>query len=210
MNRWREGVQAYLASISFSDTMLGLVLDALEQSGRSDNTIIVLWSDHGFHLGDHGMFCKHSNYEQAVRSPLIFSAPDQKTKGVTTESPSEFVDIFPTLCELAGIRIPARVEGLSLVPILDDPNAIVRESAMEQYPRKNMMGYTLRDTRYRYIKWVKKNTQGSGYSTVVATELYDYTMDPLETVNQAANPEYAAVIEKFEAQFRARKVAQTE
>ena len=127
---------------------------------------------------------------------------------MTTESPSEFVDIFPTLCELARIHIPARVEGLSLVPILDDPNAIVRKSAMEQYPRKNMMGYTLRDTRYRYIKWVKKNTQGRGYSTVVATELYDYTMDPLETVNQAANPEYAAVIEKFEAQFRARKVAQ--
>lgn len=204
----REIIHGYRACVSYIDAQVGLVLDKLKELGLEKNTIIVFWGDHGFHLGDHGMFCKHSNYEQAVRSPLIFVAPDQKTKGVTTESPSEFVDIFPTLCELARIRIPARVEGLSLVPILDDPNAIVRKSAMEQYPRKNIMGYTLRDTRYRYIKWVKKNTQGRGYSTVVATELYDYTMDPLETVNQAANPEYAAVIEKFEAQFRARKVAQ--
>jgi arylsulfatase A-like enzyme len=206
----REMIHGYRACVSYIDAQVGLVLSKLKELGLEKNTIIVFWGDHGFHLGDHGMFCKHSNYEQAVRAPLIFAAPSQTMKGMTTESPSEFVDIFPTLCELAGIPIPTRVEGTSLVPILHNPNAIVRESAMEQYPRKNMMGYTLRDKRYRYIKWVKKNTQGEGYGAAVATELYDYAADPLETVNQAANPEYAAVVEKFEVQFRERKVAQEE
>ena len=205
----REMIHGYRACVSYIDAQVGLVLGKLKELGLEENTIIVFWGDHGFHLGDHGMFCKHSNYEQAVRSPLIFSAPGQKAKGVTTESPSEFVDIFPTLCELASIPIPARVEGSSLVPILDNPNAIVRESAMEQYPRNDMMGYTLRDKRYRYVKWVENQyKQGRLHGATVATELYDYQTDPLETVNQAANPEYKAVIEKFEAQFRERGVAQ--
>ena len=206
----RKMIHGYRACVSYIDAQVGLVLGKLKELGLEKNTIIVFWGDHGFHLGDHGMFCKHSNYEQAVRAPLIFAAPSQTMKGMTTESPSELVDIFPTLCELAGIPIPTRVEGTSLVPILHNPNAIVRESAMEQYSRKNIMGYTLRDKRYRYIKWVKKKTQGEVYGAAVATELYDYAADPLETVNQAANPEYAAVVEKFEAQFRERKVAQEE
>jgi arylsulfatase A-like enzyme len=170
----------------------------------------VLWGDHGCHLGDHGMFCKHTNYEQAVRAPLIFAAPNLKTKGEKTQSPTEFVDIFPTLCDLAGLPIPESCEGKSLLPILGNPTAKVREAALEQFPRgKDKMGYTLRDERYRYVKWVKMNYyDGERTGPTVATELYDYEKDPLETVNLASNPEYKKVVEKFEQLFKERGIGQ--
>ena len=156
------------------------------------------------------MFCKHTNYEQAVRAPLILAAPGQQRVATKTESPSEFVDIFPTLCELVGLPIPASVEGRSLVSILEGPEAMVREAALEAYPRKNrMMGYTLRDKRYRYVKWVKMDYYaGERTGPTVATELYDYQIDPLETVNQASNPEYKDVVANFERLYQQRGIAQ--
>ncbi len=206
----REMIHGYRACVSYTDAQIGKVLNKLEELGLADNTIIVLWGDHGWHLGDHGMFCKHTNYEQAVRSPLIFAAPGQKAKGVKSESPSEFVDIFPTLCELAGLPIPGSVEGLSLVPILGNPDAMVHEAALEQYPRNNsLMGYTLRDKRYRYVKWVKMDYYGGERSGPMdANELYDYEKDPLETVNLAGNPEYREVVANFERIFKKRGIAQ--
>jgi arylsulfatase A-like enzyme len=205
-----EMIHGYRACVSYTDALIGKVLDKLDALGLADDTIIVLWGDHGWHLGDHGMFCKHTNYEQAVRSPLILAAPGQKTKGAKTESPSEFVDIFPTLCELAGLPIPGSVEGLSLVSILDDPGAMVHEAALEQYPRdNNKMGYSLRDKRYRYIKWVKMDYYGGERTGPVADrELYDYEKDPLETVNLAGNPEYKDVIANFERILKKRGIAQ--
>lgn len=205
----REMIHGYMASVSYIDVQVGLLLEKLKELGLEKDTIIVLWGDHGWHLGDHGMFCKHTNYEQAVRSPLIFAAPKQMKKGTLTESPSEFVDIFPTLCELAGLPVPETVEGRSLVSILNNPKAMVREAAMEQFPRNDMMGYTLRDKRYRYVKWVKNNYKNGGmHGPTVTTELYDYEKDPLETVNQANNPEYKAVVANFEKLFKERGVAQ--
>lgn len=205
-----EMIHGYRACVSYTDAQIGKVLDKLEALGLAENTIIVLWGDHGWHLGDHGMFCKHTNYEQAVRAPLIFAAPKQKAKGVKTESPSEFVDIFPTLCELAGLPVPECVEGLSLVPVLEDPEAMVHEAALEQYPRNNsLMGYTLRDKRYRYVKWIKVDYYaGERTGPVDATELYDYETDPDETVNLAANPEYKEVIANFERILKKRGIAQ--
>jgi iduronate 2-sulfatase len=186
------------------------LLGHLETLGLADNTIVVLWGDHGWHLGDHGMWCKHTNYEQAVRSPLIFAAPAQKRKGSKTESPSEFVDIFPTLCELSGLPIPGSCEGLSLVPILGNPEAMVREAALEQYPRwPSRMGYTLRSKRYRFVKWVENDYKnGTVTGPTVDAELYDYETDPLETVNLANNPEYKEVVAKFERLFKERGIAQ--
>ena len=205
----REMIHGYRACVSYIDAQVGLLLEQLKELDLEKNTIVVLWGDHGWHLGDHGMFCKHSNYEQAVRSPLIFSAPGQKARGTKTESPSEFVDIFPTLCELAGLPVPGRVEGKSLVPVLDDPEVMVREAAMEQFPRNDMMGYTLRDKRYRYVKWVKNGfKQGGVNGPTVATELYDYEKDPLETVNLAQVDEYKDVVARFEKLFAERGVAQ--
>ena len=182
----------------------------LEQLGLSGNTIIVLWGDHGWHLGDHGMWCKHTNYEQAVRAPLVIAAPGQKAKGMKTVSPTEFVDIFPTLCELIGIPVPESVEGKSLVPVLDDAGARVREAALEQFPRNNRyMGYTLRDERYRYVKWVEIDYYaGQRSGPMNANELYDYEKDPLEKMNLASDPAYAQVVEKFERIFRERGIAQ--
>ena len=206
----REMIHGYRACVSYTDAQIGKVLNKLDELGLADNTIVVLWGDHGWHLGDHGMFCKHTNYEQAVRSPLIFAAPGQKTKGVQTESPSEFVDIFPTLCELAGLPVPEQVQGLSLVSILNDPQAMVHEAALEQYPRNNsLMGYSLRDKRYRYVKWVKMDYYGGErFGPMDANELYDYDKDPLEKINQAGNPEYKDVVANFERILKKRGVAQ--
>jgi len=205
-----ELIHGYRACTSYADAQIGKVLGKLDELGLRDNTIVVLWGDHGWHLGDHGMFCKHSNFEQAVRSPLIIAVPEQKTKGVKTESPSEFTDIFPTLCDLIGVPTPERVEGLSLVPILDDPSAMVHEAALEQYPRwPNKMGYTLRDKRFRYVKWIEiEYRDGERSGPVAGRELYDYENDPLETVNLADNPEYKDVVANFERIFKKRGVAQ--
>jgi arylsulfatase A-like enzyme len=215
-----ELIHGYRASTSYADAQVGKVLDKLEELGLADDTIVVLWGDHGFHLGDHGMFCKHSNFEQAVRSPLVISVgrgawsreigAGSLERGTKTESPSEFVDIFSTLCELIGVPVPESVEGLSLLPILEDPDAMVHEAALEQYPRwPNKMGYTLRDKRYRYVKWIEiEYKDGERSGPVVGRELYDYEKDPLETVNQVDNPEYKDVVANFERIFKKRGIAQ--
>jgi len=209
----REMIHGYRACVSYTDAQIGKVLNKLKALGLEDNTIVVLWGDHGWHLGDHGMFCKHTNYEQAVRSPLVISVGQgagSVERGTKTESPSEFVDIFPTLCELAGLPIPENVEGLSLVSILEDPKAMVHEAALEQYPRNNkLMGYSLRDKRYRYIKWVEMDYYGGErFGPMDANELYDYEKDPLESVNLAANPEYKDVVANFERILKKRGIAQ--
>ncbi len=208
----RNMIHGYRACVSYVDAQIGKVLAKLDELGLSKNTIVVLWGDHGWHLGDHGMFCKHTNYEQAVKAPLIISAgrgAGGMERGAKTVSPSEFVDVFPTLCDLVGLPIPERVEGLSLVPILKNPTATVREASMSQYPRVKLMGYTLRDKRYRYVKWIENGKDHAARTgPVMATELYDYEKDPHETVNQANNPEYQAVVKNFERLFKERGVAQ--
>jgi iduronate 2-sulfatase len=199
-----EMIHGYHACVSYIDAQVGKLMQALEESGEADNTIVVLWGDHGWHLGDHSMWCKHSVYEQAAIAPLIFVSPDQKAKNVKTKTPSEFTDIFPTLCELAGLPVPDNLEGVSLVPVMNDGSASVREISMSQYPRhadgKHLMGYSFRDERYRYTEWREaenKNSKGDG--PVHARELYDYEKDPLETRNLIDDPEYAEVRKTLEA-----------
>jgi arylsulfatase A-like enzyme len=190
---------------------VGKLLDELDRLGIADNTIICLWGDHGWHLGDHGMWCKHSNFEQAVRAPLIISAPS--FAAAKSDSPVGFIDIYPTLCDLAGLPKPAHLQGLSLVPILKNPKASVREAVLSQYPRgsngKPVMGYTLRSDRYRYVKWLQMNYEkGERSGRLIGTELYDYEKDPLETVSQAGNPDYQEVVARFESLFKQMNVAQ--
>ena len=175
-------------------------MDKLDGLGLSENTIIVLWGDHGWHLGDHGMWCKHSNLEQATRAPLIIVAPG-RPGGQQVAGMVESVDVFPTLCDLSGLpRLPV-LQGESLSPLLDDPAASVKEFSVSQYPRRSdVMGYALRTQRYRYVLWMNNNwrsTQTFDDSLVEAIELYDYTVDPLETVNQTHNSEYEKVIENL-------------
>jgi len=155
----KELIHGYYACVSYIDAQVGRLLDELKAQGLDKNTVVVLWGDHGWHLGDHGLWCKHTNFEQATRSPLIFSSPDIPTSG-KTQSPTEFVDIFPTLCELAHVPVPENLDGVSLVPLLKNTKASVKEYAVSQWPRGKTMGYAIRDSRYRYVVWFKgKSTQ---------------------------------------------------
>jgi iduronate 2-sulfatase len=191
--RLRHG---YYAAISYMDAQVGLVLDALEKEGLAENTVVVLWGDHGWQLGEHGLWHKHTNFEVAARAPLIISAPGQKAAGRKSLSLAEFIDIYPTLADLCGLPKPKDVEGVSLKPVLDDAAASVRPVAISQYPRndagKTLMGYSIRDDRWRLILWRDRKD-----NSIHATELYDEVGDPHETVNVAAKAEHAEVIARL-------------
>lgn len=190
-------IHGYLAALSYMDVQVGYLLNALKQSGLDKNTIVVLWGDHGWHLGDHGIWNKHTNFEQATRAPLIISAPGY-TEGNKVNGLTEFVDVFPTLCDLAGIKIPSGLAGTSLLPMIKDPNITVKQVAQSQYPRgENRMGYALRSDRYRCVFWFEEKYRLKPVHTgskLIAIELYDYLSDPLETTNRADDPAYADVI----------------
>jgi arylsulfatase A-like enzyme len=190
------------------DAQVGKVLDKLEALGLTKNTIIVLWGDHGWHLGDHNIWCKHTNFEQATRTPLIISAPG--IEPTTSDSLSEFVDVFPTICDLAGVKIPNGVDGKSLKPLMDKSAQSVKDFSISQYPRSGtkseterqgyasskVMGYSLRDKRYRYTIWMGndfRSTQPYNENLVIGAELYDYDKDPNETVNVADDAVYQSV-----------------
>jgi arylsulfatase A-like enzyme len=213
----RKLIHGYMACVSFVDAQIGLLLDKLDETGIAGNTIICLWGDHGWHLGDHNIWCKHSNFEQATRSPLIIAAPGLKKAGDRSGAPTEFVDIFPTLCELAGLDIPAHLPGKSLVPLMAGTEETVKDFALSQYQREHRgvpyMGYAVRDERFRYIGWYKINdvkawrTQKRDFGLAeepAFVELYDYETDPLETRNLAQNPEQAARIRAFKKKLRHR------
>ncbi len=193
----KELIHGYYACVTFIDRQVGKVLDELDSLGLRDNTVIVLWGDHGWHLGDHNMWCKHTNYEQATRAPLIFSY-DSKLKGAT-QSPTEFVDVYPTLCDLAGIPAPKNLDGVDLVPLMEHKVKSVKEYAVSQFPRGNKMGYAFRDNRYRYVVWVKDFTSEKPFndSLVADEELYDYVTDPKETRSLIYDKEYANVLSGF-------------
>ena len=205
----KQLIHGYMAATSYMDAQVGLLLDKLEALGIYDNTVVILWGDHGFHLGDHGLWTKHTNFEQAVRSPMIISAPSEFSSN-KNNIPTEFVDIFPTLCELTNLDIPAHLAGKSLVPLMKDPNTQLRFAALSQYPRgSKRMGYTLRSKRFRYVKWLQMNYKtGERTGRLIATELYDYENDPLETLNLSGDPNYKKIVNEFENEFKNRNIAQ--
>ena len=176
----RHLIHGYYAATSYVDAQIGLVLDALRATELSANTIVVLWGDHGWHLGDHGMWCKHSNYEQAARIPLIVSAPGMPV-GLASQALVESVDIYPTLAELAGLPQPEGLDGVSLVNVLRDSKASVRDHAIHVYPRGQRVGRAIRTNRYRLVEW---RTPGAEAKTA-EWELYDYEADPEESKNLA-------------------------
>jgi choline-sulfatase len=186
----------YYAAISYMDAQVGLILDALEKEGLVDKTIIVLWGDHGWQLGEHGLWHKHTNFELAARAPLLISMPGQKAAGRKSASLAEFIDIYPTLADACGLPKPKDVEGVSLRPILDDADAKVRPVAISQYPRsdagKTLMGYSIRDDRWRLVLWRDRKD-----NSIHATELYDEANDPHETVNMATKAEHTEVIARL-------------
>lgn len=199
----KELIHGYHACVSYLDSQIGRVLDELDRLGLSESTAIVLWGDHGWHLGDHGLWCKHSNFEQATRAPLIFSAPGMKG-GQKAGAPVEFLDIFPTLCDLTGVAIPSGLDGVSLVPLMKNPKGSVKEVAISQWPVGKTMGYALRDERYRYIEWITQGDSTKAYdpAMVIGRELYDYQKDSMETVNAVNLPESREVVELMNRRLR--------
>jgi arylsulfatase A-like enzyme len=186
-----ELIHGYYAAASYTDAQIGRVVGELDRLGLRDNTVIVLWGDHGWQLGEHGEWCKHTNFEIATRSPLIFSAPGQKHAGAKTDNFAEFVDIYPTLCELCGLPAPDGLEGASLAPVMNDPKREWKKAAFSQFPRKGFMGHSMRTDRYRYTEWAKAGEEPA------ARELYDHQTDLDENVNIANLPENKALVEQL-------------
>jgi iduronate 2-sulfatase len=184
----------YYACVSYIDAQLGRVLAELDRLQLRERTVIVLWGDHGWKLGEHGAWCKHTNFENDARVPLICAAPGQGSAGSHSSALVEFVDIYPTLCELAGLPRPAHLEGSSFAPLLHSPDRAWKPAAFSQYPRGNVMGYSMRTDRYRLTRWVRSD------GTQVACELYDHQDDPAENVNIAGRPENAALIQQLTQQ----------
>jgi len=197
----RECRQAYYASISFMDTQVGVVVDSLERQGLADNTVIVFTSDHGYHMGEHGLWQKMSLFEESARVPLLVVAPGM-SKGKISETPVSQIDLFPTLAELCDVRIPDNLQGQSLVPMLKDPSHAGRGWALTQVTRggrrrnaKNgdeadapFFGYSLRTPRWRYTEWDGGDA---------GRELYDHDNDPRELTNIAGNDEHRATVDEL-------------
>ena len=180
----RSLIHGYYASVSYMDAQVGRVIDELERLEMLDNTIIVLWGDHGWHLGDHGYWTKHTNYEQANHIPLLVTAPGITVPGASTGQLAETVDIYPTLAELAGLekpKAPQPVDGRSLVPVLKDPDQRIRDHAYHAYTRGGYLGRAIRTDKYRLVEWTPRNNS----EAEPVYELYDYKDDPLETRNIA-------------------------
>ncbi|CAH1001857.1 Ulvan-active sulfatase [Neolewinella maritima] len=175
----RTLIQGYYASVSYVDAQIGRLLRALEQTGEADRTIVVLWGDHGWNLGDHTMWCKHTVFNSSIRVPLIISAPGMAAG--STSAMVEFIDLFPTLAELAGLELPAQLDGQSLVPLLEDPDANWDDAVYTRW----ITGDNITTERYAYTEWRDSN------GTTYARALFDHLTDSLETNNLAEQPEYA-------------------
>jgi len=188
----------YYAAASFTDAQIGKLIDALDKFALRRNTIICLWSDHGFHLGEHTIWCKTSNYEFDARVPLIISAP-RKKKAQACPKLVELVDMYPTIVELAGLPVPAGLEGTSMLPLLDDPQRSWKKAAFTQFPRPpyykgnfDVMGYSIRTEQFHYVEWIDvKNDQP------VALELYDHRFDPYELTNLALEKEQQPILRQL-------------
>ena len=195
----RQLRHGYYACVSFIDDLVGRLLKELNRLGLTDKTVVVLWGDHGFHLGEQGLWTKANNYEWSTRVPLILAVPGQPNPGGRTSALVEFVDLYPTLADACGLSVPKGLEGISMMPLLAEPDRAWKKAAFSQYPRDrashrhkkhgHFMGYTIRTDRYRYVEWRQWESK-----TIVARELYDHRSDAKEMVNVAARKEHQATI----------------
>jgi arylsulfatase A-like enzyme len=197
----RKLKHGYYACVSYIDAQIGRLLDGLKESGLEDNTIVILWGDHGWKLGEHGMWCKHTQFELDNHVPMILKVPGQKSAGSTTEALVEFVDIYPSLCELAGIELPAHLQGYSFVPVIDNPDIKWKEGALSYWPSvgrtdpdKLVMGYTIQTQRYRYTEWIKESS-----GELLARDLFDHQKDPDENKSIANDPGNESIVTELSA-----------
>ena len=183
LGRWKDAVQSYLATIAYTDVCVGRLLDAFEDSPASENTIVVLWGDHGWHLGEKQHWRKFTLWEEATRAPMIWYAPGLTQAGTLCDRPVDFTSIYPTLCELAGIEAPDHLEGPSIVPLLRDPHAKWEHVALTTH---GYMNHAVRTQRWRYIRYENGEE-----------ELYDHSQDQYEWKNLAGDEKYADEIEQL-------------
>lgn len=196
----RRALQAYYASVTFVDAQIGRVLDALDRLGLTDNTVVVLWSDHGYHLGEHGgVWQKRTLFEESARAPLLIRAPGVRGNGRACARIVEFVDIFPTIAALCGLKPPKTVAGRSLAPLLENPDRAWDNTAVTQILRPGngapFLGRSIRTERWRYTEW----SEGK-----LGAELYDHATDPQEFRNLATRPESQRVIAELRKALRAK------
>jgi iduronate 2-sulfatase len=192
----KELLHGYYACISYTDAQIGKLINALKANGLDKNTIVVLIGDHGWHLGDHSQWCKHSNFEQAVKVPMIVKIPGV-SKGQKNNNLVELVDLYPTLCNATNLKAEKYLDGQNLIPTIKNPNVKTKGFSISQYPRgfggdpRGIMGYSIRTNQYRFTQWIgDKFTTAQMFDEkkVKAIELYDYINDPLETKNLANEP----------------------
>lgn len=193
-------IRGYRACVSFMDAQLGRVLAELDRLGLRENTLIVLWGDHGYHLGENGVWTKMTNFERGARVPLIVSVPGMKTAGQRSQARVELVDLYPTLTELCALPMPTHLEGTSFIPLLETPAQPWKKAAFSQYLRPGKppyMGRSIRTDRWRYTEWrdPKQNLAG--------TELYEETNDPQENTNLANDPAHAETVKQLAEQLKA-------
>ena len=196
----RELRHGYYACVSYIDALVGRLIAELERLKLDKNTIVLLYGDHGFHLGEQGLWTKANNYELSTRVPLIVTAIDQPSG--SSDAFVELVDVFPTVCDLAGLPVPSGLEGRSFLPLFDEPNRRWKTAAFSQYPRPlkgnrhsshgDVMGYTIRTARYRFVEWQNWKTKA-----VVTRELYNLRDDPHEMKNVAGEAWAASVVTRL-------------
>ncbi|NQY07893.1 MAG: sulfatase [Flavobacteriales bacterium] len=210
--RQKEMKHGYYASVSYIDAQVGRLVDELERLGLAENTIIVLWGDHGWKLGNHNSWGKMSNYEIDTRVPLIISGNNVKSKGAMSNALTEFVDIYPTLCEMTGFEVPKYLQGTSLAPLLENPDKAWKTAAYSQYllgrfiPEAEdieRMGYTIRTDQYRYVEWYLWNKEEQVRGELIGKELFDHFIDPQENKNLAMETAHVETVELLSAQLKA-------
>jgi len=188
----RKLIHGYYACVSYTDAQIGKVLDELERLGLAENTIVILWGDHGWNLGDHGLWCKHCNFEKALHTPVIVRAPG-KPENLKTNALIEYVDIYPSICELAGLSKPFHLQGKSFVPLTENPDLPWKEEVYCRWIR----GETIVTQTHTYTEW-PGDKEGTTYSRM----LYDLKNDPEETVNISEKPENKILVQQLSGKLK--------
>lgn len=173
-------VHGYYACVSYIDAQINMLLDALEELGLADNTVVVVWGDHGFHLGEHGLWVKHCNFDRVISAPLLFKGPGV-TQGAVSQTLVEFIDIYPSLAELAGLPLPDHLDGKSLAPTLKNPETTHKSAVYSRYHD----GESVKTDQFLYTEYVDDSGR------IYAKMLYDHKYDPKENINVTERPEYA-------------------
>jgi len=191
-------IHGYYACVSYIDKLIGDLLAALEAEGLAENTIVFLWGDHGWHLGNQNQWCKHTNFERATRIPMIIKVP-WMPGGEKLDQLVEAVDLYPTIVDLCGLPLPPHLQGESLKPLLENPSLPGKTAAISQYPRGDVMGYSMRTDRYRYIEWRIKNS-----NLILERELYDHLNDPGEDTNVVNCAGYKSTVSNLAVRLQSR------